>query len=79
MSYLVWESVNCATVGAVLGRALEEGLELAGLRSACLKGDQKSEVPHLPDSGKLLAFALAGRNSVARWKEAVGPNDHSIA
>lgn len=45
MSYLVWESVNCATVGAVLGRALEEGLELAGLRSACLKGDQKSEVP----------------------------------
>ena len=79
MSYLVWESVNCATVGAVLGRALEEGLEVAGLRSACLKGDQKSEVPHLPDSGKLLAFALAGRNSVARWKEAVGPNDHSIA
>ena len=79
MSYLVWESVNSATVGAVLGRALEEGLELAGLRSVCLKGDHKSEAPHLPESGKLLAFALAGRNSVARWKEAVGPNDHSIA
>ena len=78
MSYLVWESVNSATVGAVLGRALEEGLELAGLRSVCLKGD-KSEAPHLPESGKLLAFALAGRNSVARWKEAIGPNDHSIA
>lgn len=79
MTYLSWESVNSAALGLVVGRALEEGLEVAGMRSVCLEAVQKSVAPHLPASGKFLAFALAGRDSIARWKEAVGPNDHTIA
>ena len=79
MSYLSWESMNSAAVGLVVGRALEEGLEVAGMRSVCLEAGQKPVAPHLPASGKFLAFALAGRDSIARWKEAIGPNDHTIA
>eukprot|EP00976_Prorocentrum_cordatum_P058371 1172593-Prorocentrum_minimum.AAC.3 len=76
---------GAAALAAVLTRAGEEGLDVAGLRLLWLSEPEShalaacSPLRPPPAGGAVVAVALRGRGAVARWRAAVGPEEPAVA